>query len=67
MQNLDVFEGTTSLTSVLDTTVTPFGSRLLRKWICFPFNAQSGTDNAKGLIERQDCVADLVAHPNELQ
>ena len=39
MGNLDMFDGPSSLASIIDSSATPSGSRLLRKWICFPFNS----------------------------
>jgi DNA mismatch repair protein MSH6 len=61
--NLDLFDSSSSLCSLLDTTVTPFGSRLLRKWICFPFQASDSNQAAVAamITDRQQCVTDLLA------
>jgi DNA mismatch repair protein MutS len=50
-------EGGVPLLQILDQTVTPMGSRLLRKWVVLPLKE-------KGRIEeRLDTVAFLVAIP----
>jgi len=43
-----------SLLDYLDKTVTPFGKREIRRWICAPLY------NTEGIIKRQDAIKDLV-------
>ena len=47
----------TSLLGALDRTVTPMGARKLRDWILHPLCAVAP------LIERQQCIGDLLADP----
>lgn len=49
-----------TLCSVLDFTVTAMGGRQLREWISHPLVA------VPRILERQECVADLVADPLSL-
>ncbi len=51
-------EGGVPLLQILDQTVTPMGSRLLRKWVVLPLKEKSRIE------ERLDTVAFLVAHPD---
>ena len=44
-----------TLLSLMDTTVTPMGSRLLRRWLHEPLR------NVDGVIRRQDWVTDVLA------
>lgn len=46
----------TSLLDVIDRTVSPMGSRLLRRWILFPLK------DVKPIRERQDAVAFFLQH-----
>jgi DNA mismatch repair protein MutS len=54
VRNLELFsgqqEGAISLTDVLDKTVTPMGSRLLKRWVSFPLK------NLKQIEERHNVV-----------
>lgn len=50
-------EGGTSLLDVMDKTVSPVGSRLLRRWILFPLK------DVKPIRERQDIVDHFLRHP----
>ena len=47
----------TSLLDVLDKTVSPMGSRMLRRWILFPLK------DVKPIHERQDVVEYFFRHP----
>ncbi len=47
-------EGATTLIDVMDKTITPMGSRLLKRWIALPLK------NKKPLIERYDIVEFLI-------
>lgn len=50
-----------SLFALIDDTRTPFGKRLLRKWICAPLT------NIEAINSRLDCVEDLIAHSHEME
>lgn len=50
-------EGGTSLLDIIDRTVSPMGSRLLRRWILFPLKDQ------KPIEERQETVEYFFRHP----
>ncbi|MDH6356312.1 DNA mismatch repair protein MutS [Parabacteroides sp. PF5-9] len=50
-------EGGTSLLDVIDKTVSPMGSRLLRRWILFPLK------EIKPIQERQDVVDHFFRYP----
>ena len=47
----------TSLLQVIDKTISPMGSRMLRRWVLFPLK------NLKPIEERQDVVDHLFRHP----
>ncbi|GHU09105.1 DNA mismatch repair protein MutS [Alphaproteobacteria bacterium] len=51
-------EGGTSLLNVIDKTISPMGSRLLRRWILFPLK------DVKPIQERQDAVDYFFKHPD---
>ncbi|MCF0189719.1 MAG: DNA mismatch repair protein MutS [Marinilabiliaceae bacterium] len=58
IRNLELFasgvDGTTSLTDVIDHTVTPMGSRMLKRWVAMPLKS-------KGAIEaRNTTVSTLI-------
>lgn len=48
----------TSLLDVIDKTVSPMGSRMLRRWILFPLK------DVKPIQERQDVVEHFFRHPD---
>ena len=48
----------TSLLQVIDKTISPMGSRMLRRWILFPLK------DLKPIQERQDVVDHLFRHPD---
>lgn len=48
----------TSLLQVIDKTISPMGSRLLRRWVLFPLK------DLKPIQERQDVVDHLFRHPD---
>ncbi|NDV55755.1 DNA mismatch repair protein MutS [Parabacteroides sp. 52] len=50
-------EGGTSLLDVIDKTVSPMGSRMLRRWLLFPLK------DVKPIRERQDVVEHFFRHP----
>lgn len=50
-------EGGKSLLDVIDKTISPMGSRLLRRWILFPLK------DVKPIQERQDVVEYFFRHP----
>ena len=50
-------EGGASLLSVIDKTVSPMGSRMLRRWVLFPLK------DLKPIEERQDVVEYFFRHP----
>lgn len=50
-------EGGTSLLQVIDKTISPMGSRMLRRWMLFPLK------DLKPIQERQDVVDHLFRHP----
>lgn len=50
-------EGGTSLLDIIDKTVSPMGSRLLRRWVLFPLK------DVKPIRERQDVVEYFFRHP----
>ena len=62
IRNLELFnsnyEGGTSLCSVLDSTISPMGSRLLKRWISFPLK------DADPIRTRHNIVAYFIANPN---
>ena len=47
----------TSLLQVIDKTISPMGSRMLRRWVLFPLK------DLKPIQERQDVVDHLFRHP----
>jgi DNA mismatch repair protein MSH6 len=49
---------TGTLFSFLDNCSTPFGKRLLRKWICHPLQS------IEEINRRLDAVAELIQHPD---
>lgn len=51
-------EGGTSLLSVIDKTISPMGSRMLRRWLLFPLK------DVKPIQERQDVVDYFFKHPD---
>lgn len=50
-------EGGSSLLDVIDKTVSPMGSRMLRRWLLFPLK------DVKPIRERQDVVDHFFRHP----
>lgn len=48
----------TSLLQVIDKTISPMGSRMLRRWVLFPLK------DLKPIQERQDVVDHLFRHPD---
>lgn len=50
-------EGATTLIDVLDKTLTPMGSRMLKRWVALPLK------NKEPLIERYDIVDFLIQNP----
>lgn len=50
-------EGGTSLLDVIDKTISPMGSRMLRRWVLFPLK------EVKPINERQDVVDHFFRHP----
>ncbi|WP_407946999.1 DNA mismatch repair protein MutS [Parabacteroides sp. PH5-16] len=50
-------EGGTSLLHVIDKTISPMGSRMLRRWLLFPLK------DVKPIQERQDVVDYFFRHP----
>ncbi len=61
VRNLELFDGPTqeskSLYSILDSTLTPMGARLLRRWLSFPLK------DVKSIEERQAMVKLFTDHP----
>lgn len=60
LTNLDIISPTNqagTLLNKLDTTVTSFGKRLLRKWVCAPLASSSAIE------ARQDAVEELLKNP----
>lgn len=49
-----------TLFAVIDKTITPMGSRQLKKWLSMPLK------NIQKIQERLDCVESIVNNPNEL-
>ena len=61
LANLDIISPdsqTGTLLEKLDTTVTAFGKRLLRQWVCAPLASISG------IGARQDAIEQLMSHPS---
>ncbi|MDR1980634.1 MAG: DNA mismatch repair protein MutS [Tannerellaceae bacterium] len=50
-------EGGVSLLDIIDRTISPMGSRMLRRWVLFPLK------EVKPIQERQDVVEYLFRHP----
>lgn len=50
-------EGGTSLLDIIDKTISPMGSRMLRRWVLFPLK------ETKPINERQDVVDHFFRHP----
>ena len=50
-----------SLLSLIDDTKTPFGKRLLKKWISSPLM------NIDSINSRYDSIEDLINHPHEME
>ena len=63
VRNLELFsainEGAKTLVQVLDKTISPMGSRLLKRWIALPLK------DIDAIHERLSVVAYFVAHPDE--
>jgi DNA mismatch repair protein MutS len=61
IRNLELFgslhEGAKTLTDVLDKTISPMGSRLLKRWIALPLK------DISPINERLDCVEYYLKHP----
>lgn len=60
LTNLDIIspgDQTSTLLEKLDTTVTAFGKRLLRQWVCSPLT------NVPAIEARQDAVEQLMKNP----
>ena len=61
VRNLELFDGPTadskSLYSILDSTLTPMGARLLRRWLSFPLK------DVQSIEERQATVKLFADHP----
>ncbi|EER14617.1 DNA mismatch repair protein MSH6-1, putative [Perkinsus marinus ATCC 50983] len=59
-----------SLLNQLDHTVTPFGKRLLRQWVCCPLRAKTDIDRrldvVDWLLEKTELVADLRSRMRKL-
>jgi DNA mismatch repair protein MutS len=51
-------EGGTSLLNIIDKTVSPMGSRMLRRWLLFPLK------DVKPILERQDVTEYFFKHPD---
>jgi DNA mismatch repair protein MutS len=51
-------EGGTSLLNIIDKTVSPMGSRMLRRWLLFPLK------DVKPIQERQDVTEYFFKHPD---
>jgi DNA mismatch repair protein MutS len=64
IRNLELFqsiqEGASTLIDVLDKTITPMGSRLLKRWIALPLK------EILPVNERLDVVEFLMKHPSQL-
>ena len=64
VRNLELFDGSTaeskSLYSILDSTLTPMGARLLRRWLSFPLK------DVKTIEQRQALVKLFVDNPDLL-
>ncbi len=62
IRNLEILdsinEDATTLKDVLDHTLTPMGSRLLKRWIILPLKDKNG------IAERHDVVEYMMAHPD---
>ena len=66
LKNLDILPDPTnptitSLFQYLDHTVTPFGKRLLKEWLCQPLL------DIAAINQRLDAVEELMNHPNVIQ
>lgn len=61
MRNLEVLQSLSddgkSLLQVLDRTITPMGSRMMRKWLAFPLC------DVRAIEQRQNCVEHLFREP----
>lgn len=61
LANLDIISPDSragTLLEKLDTTVTAFGKRLLRQWLCAPLA------NVSAIESRQDAVEQLMSNPS---
>lgn len=61
MANLDIIDPNNlagTLLEKLDTTVTGFGKRLLRQWVCAPLA------NISEIEAQQDAIEQLMGHPS---
>ena len=63
IKNLELFtspnEGAKSLIDILDSTKSPMGARMLRRWLALPLN------NKEEIIQRHDIVGEMLSN-NEL-
>lgn len=54
VRNLELFpsgiDGTTSLTDIMDRTLTPMGSRMLKRWVALPLKDKATIDNRLGAV-----------------
>lgn len=61
VRNLELWgsmqEGARTLLDVLDSTISPMGARLLKRWIAFPLK------QVKSIVARQDAVEHFFKHP----
>ena len=61
LANLDIISPDNqsgTLLEKVDTTVTPFGKRLLRQWMCAPLA------NVPAIEARQDAIEQLLSNPS---
>lgn len=63
LRNLEILEslheGGCSLTDIIDRTITPMGSRMLRRWICMPLKSP------EEINQRLDIVESFIQHETE--
>lgn len=63
LRNLEILdslhEGGCSLADILDRTITPMGSRTLRRWLCMPLKSPAE------ITERLDVVENFIRHEEE--
>jgi len=78
IRNLELFgslnEGAKTLIDILDKTISPMGSRLLKRWIALPLKDKTPIDERLNVVEyylknnsfRQD-IKDSIAHMGDLE